>query len=374
MPVTHYRWDRLSDNVLMEVDQTGATTVQYTIEPNQFGKLISQRRNGVDSYHHFDAQLSTRQLTDASQTVTDSYDYTAYGETVATSGTTENPFRFQGAVGYYTNDETDDVYIRRRTYRPSTGRWLSADPLGFVDGPNVYLGYFVPGGFDPSGSLKMIPREPRFKDCGGITHSVSWDTEKGEGSGIILQKVCSEFEIGDCANGKPPNCGKGFDGENTRICPEMGGDDGDPLTYKTCYLEIWWVGLVKGVIAGDKRRPGRRGATDTFFFPNCKNSQGLFVQSGEALFLSNDWLKENGFEDVVNNDFEGPPEGVRNAGILWSACFSDDGPRKLWEKAANPFERTILNRRVEDAWDCCDGRETACWQDAQPRPERRKKE
>ena len=167
MPVTHYRWDRLSDNLLAEIDETGATTVQYTNEPSQFGKLISQRRNGVDSYHHFDAQLSTRQLTDESQTVTDSYDYSAFGETVASSGTTENPFRFQGAVGYYTNDETDDIYIRRRTYRPSTGRWLSTDPLGFVDGPNLYLGYFIPNGVDPNGLTKGVKDIGMFIDGAG---------------------------------------------------------------------------------------------------------------------------------------------------------------------------------------------------------------
>ncbi|MBL4886678.1 MAG: hypothetical protein JKY95_19405, partial [Planctomycetaceae bacterium] len=38
---------------------------------------------------------------------------------------------------------------------------LSADPLGFVDGLNLYLAYFVPNGIDPSGLLK----EPLIRDC-----------------------------------------------------------------------------------------------------------------------------------------------------------------------------------------------------------------
>ena len=36
---TNYIWD--DDAVLMETDETGATTATYTREPDQFGSLIS---------------------------------------------------------------------------------------------------------------------------------------------------------------------------------------------------------------------------------------------------------------------------------------------------------------------------------------------
>ncbi len=71
MTVTNYIWDELSDNVRMEVDDTGTVTAEYMNEPGQFGQLISQRRNSTNSFHHFDAQGSTRQLTNDAQTVTD---------------------------------------------------------------------------------------------------------------------------------------------------------------------------------------------------------------------------------------------------------------------------------------------------------------
>ena len=67
MPVTNYIWDVASDNLLMETDASGATTAVYTNEPDVFGELVSQRRGGVTSYYHFDAQRSTRELTDANQ-------------------------------------------------------------------------------------------------------------------------------------------------------------------------------------------------------------------------------------------------------------------------------------------------------------------
>ncbi len=152
MVAINYVWDELSDNVILEVDDSGTTTAEYTNEPSLYGERISQRQDSADNYFHIDAQRSIRQLTSENETVTDSYSYTAFGEPVATSGTTENPFRYNGSVGYYTDTETGEIYIRRRTYRPEIARWLSRDPLDFVDGPDLYA--YVnnhPEDADPSG-------------------------------------------------------------------------------------------------------------------------------------------------------------------------------------------------------------------------------
>ena len=153
MPVTNYIWDELSDNVLMETDENDALVANYTCEPSQFGEVLSQHRANNDQYFNFDGLGSTRDLTGNTQTVSDSYTYSAFGETVSSSGSTTNPFQWNGAVGYYTNEETGEFYVRRRSYDPAIARWLSRDPLGFVDGPNVYLyvDNSVPGGVDPFG-------------------------------------------------------------------------------------------------------------------------------------------------------------------------------------------------------------------------------
>jgi YD repeat-containing protein len=76
-------WD--FENVLLETDGSNVTKVVYTLEPAGFGNLISQRRAG-STFYLFDALGSTRKLIDFSGTVTDSYDYRAYGETFASSG------------------------------------------------------------------------------------------------------------------------------------------------------------------------------------------------------------------------------------------------------------------------------------------------
>jgi RHS repeat-associated protein len=158
MPVTNYLWDEVNDTLLAETDENGNTIAQYTHEPGQFGPLISQRRNGHTYYHHYDGTGSTRALTDESGNVTDRYTYTAFGEPVASSGTTTNPFGYKGAVGYYVNPESDDIYVRRRTYSPKTARWLCCDPLYPIleRGPYLYSHDSPLGFFDPTGTIVDI--------------------------------------------------------------------------------------------------------------------------------------------------------------------------------------------------------------------------
>ena len=93
-----FLWDNQS--YLLETDASDVTQVVYTNEPLQYGNLISQRRASTTSYYHFDGVGSTRELTDASQSITDTWLYNAFGEELARTGTTTNPFRYIGQVRY----------------------------------------------------------------------------------------------------------------------------------------------------------------------------------------------------------------------------------------------------------------------------------
>jgi hypothetical protein len=62
------------------------------------------------SYYHADALGSTCALTDETQTVTDRYEYDAFGEQRAHSGQTVNPFRFVGEMGYYYDVDSENYY------------------------------------------------------------------------------------------------------------------------------------------------------------------------------------------------------------------------------------------------------------------------
>ncbi len=62
---------------------------------------ISSNREGVKRYFHFDALGSTRALTDSTGSVTDTYEYNAFGVLESSTGTSVNPYRYVGQWGYY---------------------------------------------------------------------------------------------------------------------------------------------------------------------------------------------------------------------------------------------------------------------------------
>ncbi len=118
-------------NILLETDGADTTQAAYTLQPGAFGPLISQRRGANSHFFHLDALGSVAGLTNASQVLTDAYLYKAYGEILAASGSTVNPFRWVGSLGYYYDLDLLQYYMRARHYAPVLARWLSMDPIGF---------------------------------------------------------------------------------------------------------------------------------------------------------------------------------------------------------------------------------------------------
>jgi RHS repeat-associated protein len=72
------------------------------------------------------------------------HEYGPFGEAIRQTGPMAkvNPFRFSTK---YQDDESDLLYYGYRYYKPSTGTWLSRDPLGemgfivFKDGQQAYV-------------------------------------------------------------------------------------------------------------------------------------------------------------------------------------------------------------------------------------------
>jgi len=119
-------WD--GQKILAEATSGDIVTAVYTSSPGLYGDLISQRRVAGTSYYHFDPLGSTDRLTNATQTVTASYLYKAFGEIVTKVGATINPWQFVGAPGYYASDDASGQYaVRARVLRAFIGRMLSPD-------------------------------------------------------------------------------------------------------------------------------------------------------------------------------------------------------------------------------------------------------
>jgi RHS repeat-associated protein len=99
---------------------SGSVVAQFT-----YGSWrVSENRGGGISYYGYDGGNSVRQLFSDTGAITDTYDYDAFGNTVAQSGSTVNEFLYRGeqfdsALGLY--------YLRSRYYNPRTARFLTAD-------------------------------------------------------------------------------------------------------------------------------------------------------------------------------------------------------------------------------------------------------
>ena len=136
--------------MLLETDAGESTVVQYTLSNEVYGDLLSQRRSGSSNFFHFDALGSTDRLTNAAGTVTDSYTCYAFGQQRASSGTTTNPYRYVGRLGYYRNG-TELLYLRARYYDSGLGRLLSAGAVDVVPGGYPYAANGPSVSVDPTG-------------------------------------------------------------------------------------------------------------------------------------------------------------------------------------------------------------------------------
>lgn len=135
--LTSYHWDPIDDCVLMESNQSGSTIATYTHDPGAFGSLLSENRSGTEYYHHYDALGSTAFLTNDSGAITDTFQYDAWGNSVARVGATPTPYQWVGRWGYQSDALSSSHNVRRRVYQQSTGRWTSFEPQWFFPAHNA---------------------------------------------------------------------------------------------------------------------------------------------------------------------------------------------------------------------------------------------
>ncbi len=109
---------------------------------NRGRELISMEQNGQKGYYIFNGHGDVAKMVMADGVHTSRTIYNAYGEYVEYWGETDttdrlgrlaNPFQY---AGEYRDIETGQYYLRARYYDPSTGRFVSEDPI--KDGANWY--------------------------------------------------------------------------------------------------------------------------------------------------------------------------------------------------------------------------------------------
>jgi len=153
---------------------TFTTVNKYVWEGDSYyDPLMYSLIGGSWRYHMYDGLGSTRQLMlHTDQSITDTYQYEAFGNLLSSTGTTPNPYRYVGSLGYYATGSSL-MHLGARYYMPETGVFLQRDPLPVA--PPYSYGYANPLGWaDPQGlsffstiknAARWVAGHRRATDC-----------------------------------------------------------------------------------------------------------------------------------------------------------------------------------------------------------------
>ncbi len=114
-----------------------------------------------------------------------SYEYDAFGRTLAQSGPMADVFPFRFSTKYY-DSETGLYYYGRRYYSPELGRWITRDPIGEDGGVNLYAfcGNNGVGRIDALGTDVLPTRAPDETSSEPITVKFLFDAWYTDGVGV----------------------------------------------------------------------------------------------------------------------------------------------------------------------------------------------
>ncbi|EMD9442626.1 RHS repeat protein, partial [Burkholderia cepacia] len=224
---TLYGWDGDTlawESKIADEDGFGARTTHYVYEPGSFVPVAQAVRDDAielldqpdyGDYYRQDEdplwlppppappidnlawyqcdQLGTPlELTDEQSEIAWSAEYRAWGvaqeaiRNASGKASLSNPLRFQGQ---YYDHETGLHYNRHRYYDPSSGRFISKDPIGLAGGINVYQYASNPiSWIDPLGlTKKKCPCPDRLPDEAIVCRGGSCTVEKfRQGSGVTV--------------------------------------------------------------------------------------------------------------------------------------------------------------------------------------------
>src|SRR3989441_2044523 len=163
-----YAYD--GDNLIEETNASGGVVARYSQTQN-IDEPLAMLRSSSTSYYHADGLGSVSSLSNAAGSIANTYTYDSVGKLTNSTGSLTNPFRYTGREF---DSETGLYYYGARYYDPSTGRFLSEDPIGFSGGRNfyTYVRNNPPRLIDPTGLLEVCCRPARLPPVEWVTRLI----------------------------------------------------------------------------------------------------------------------------------------------------------------------------------------------------------
>jgi RHS repeat-associated protein len=176
-PSVHVYYDGDGNRVAVDV---GGALVSYLVDdgenPTGYPQVVEERVGGnvqrayvfgmfplsqraksgaswAFSYYEMNGHGDVVVLTDGSGSITDSYEYEAFGGVVARTGSTYNPLTYSGE--WFDSDQGIQ-YLRARWYSPGVGRFVSPDTVETPDGAYRYTRNNPVSGRDPTGHDTLL--------------------------------------------------------------------------------------------------------------------------------------------------------------------------------------------------------------------------
>lgn len=162
------------------LDGNGAQVALFTHGPG-IDQPLAVTKSGATSYFQDDGIGSITSLSNATGDLTDTYVYDSFGNSLSSTGNTDNPFRFTARE---LDAETGLYYYRARYYDPTIGRFISEDPVGFTGNKDVYryAENSPVNETDPSGNWGTTPHNQliwnALHPCGLTNHEL-WQIQRG---------------------------------------------------------------------------------------------------------------------------------------------------------------------------------------------------
>jgi RHS repeat-associated protein len=144
------------DNLIEETNAAGGVVARY-LQTQKIDEPLAMLRGGTTSYYQVDGLGSVTSLSSPAGALAQTYTFDSFGNQTASTGSLTSPFRYTGRES---DSETGMYYYRARYYDPTTGRFLTEDPLRFHAGSNFYIYTFnsPQSLIDPSGKVIEVSK------------------------------------------------------------------------------------------------------------------------------------------------------------------------------------------------------------------------